>query len=351
MKILCYTDTHFCEKSSIITKYGTSFTTRLENQLQSLNWVERTAEEHGCRLILCLGDFFDHAQLTDQEITALQQIKWALIPHYFLVGNHESEENDLQYSSTMALCGPWREIVDSPLLLKYPKACLYGAEDLELAFLPYTVESNRKAILEYFSPLESQIRLLFSHNDILGLQMGPVVSQTGFSIEELESVSSLCINGHLHNGQQISQRVINLGNLTGKDFSEDATRYTHKILIIDTDEMQCEFIENPYAFNFYKIDIEDPADLEKLKTLKNNAIVSIRCCEQLVPKARELLETLPNITESRVIITRNAAVEATGDELTIADLAVDQCAKFAECCRAKLDNNDILEAELAEILK
>ena len=32
-------------------------------------------------------------------------------------------------------------------------------------------------------------------------------------------------------------------------------------------------------------------------------------------------------------------------------LYIDQCAKFAECCRARLDNNDILELELAEILK
>ena len=33
MKILCFTDNHFCEKSSIITKYGAKYTLRLENQL------------------------------------------------------------------------------------------------------------------------------------------------------------------------------------------------------------------------------------------------------------------------------------------------------------------------------
>ena len=45
MKILCFTDNHFCEKSSIITKYGAKYTLRLENQLNSLNWVEQTAKK------------------------------------------------------------------------------------------------------------------------------------------------------------------------------------------------------------------------------------------------------------------------------------------------------------------
>lgn len=37
MKILLYTDNHFCEKSSIINKYGEKYTYRLENQLKSIN--------------------------------------------------------------------------------------------------------------------------------------------------------------------------------------------------------------------------------------------------------------------------------------------------------------------------
>ena len=41
MKILLFGDTHFCERSSIITKYGTKYSVRLENQLASLNWVEQ----------------------------------------------------------------------------------------------------------------------------------------------------------------------------------------------------------------------------------------------------------------------------------------------------------------------
>lgn len=342
MRILVFSDNHFSEKSSIVTKYGTNYTLRLENQIESLNWLETLALKEECDFVICLGDFFDHAHLTDQELTALKDIQWANIPHFFLVGNHESEENDLQYSSTMALLGPYREVITKPTLLKQ--------SNVELAFLPYVLESNRKPISEYFSTGPEGLRLLFSHNDILGLQLGPVVSRTGFSIEELESVCQLCVNGHLHNGTTLSNKIVNLGNFTGKDFSEDANKYAHKAMIIDTEAMGVEFIENPYAFNFYKLDIESETDITKLTNLKQNAVVSIKCKDKLVTKVRNIIDTMDNILESRIILTKDPT-ELSSEDIDISSLCVDQCAKFAECCRAKLDNNDILEAELAEILK
>jgi DNA repair exonuclease SbcCD nuclease subunit len=245
MKILCFTDNHFCERSSIISKYGEKYSLRLENQISSLNWVEEIAKIKGCNLVVCLGDFFDKPHLTDQELTALQDIKWREdIPHYFIVGNHESEENDLQYSSTKVLEGKNRFIIASP--------CHQDFSDIQLAFLPYIVESNKQPLETYF-PKTDKPRILFSHNDILGLQMGPVVSKIGFSVDEIETNCTCCINGHLHNGTVITSKILNLGNLTGKDFGEDATKYQHKIMIIDTDTFAIEFIENPFAFNFINL--------------------------------------------------------------------------------------------------
>lgn len=342
MKILCYTDNHFCEKASIVTRYGTRYTARLENQLQSINWAEDLAIKEHCDMIVCLGDFFDHAHLTDQELTALNDIVWADIPHYFIVGNHESEEHDLQFSSTMALIGENRFIITKPELKK-----LSG---VELAFLPYIVESNKRPLLEYFPEPGNDIRLLFSHNDILGMQLGPIVSKSGFAVEELESVSDLCLNGHLHNGMTVSSRVVNLGNLTGKDFGEDALKYKHGVMIIDTSNMKVDFIENPHAFNFYKLDIETLADFQKLTAIKNNAVLSIKCKDSMLDEVRKYLESLTTVVDSRIIVMRDST-DNTGTTVDISSLVVDQCAKFAEYCRAKLDNNEILELELAEILK
>lgn len=342
MRILVFTDNHFCERSSIITKYGTKYSLRLENQIDSINWVEQLAQDENCGMVVCLGDFFDKPQLTDQEITALQDIKWAEnIPHYFLVGNHESEENDLQYSSTKVLEAEYRVIVDKPTI--------YDLADIELAFLPYIVESNKQPLETYF-PKTGLPRILFSHNDILGLQMGPVVSKIGFSIEEIEANCEFCLNGHLHNGQAVSNRVLNLGNLTGKDFGEDAARYAHKVIIIDTDTFKFETIENPYALNFYKIDILAEDDLNLLNVVKANAVISIKCLDKYIETVREKVAQNSNILDTRIILVKTFE-DSEEESIDISDLAVDQCVKFAECCREKLDNTPILEAELAEILK
>lgn len=343
MRILIYTDPHFCEKFSIVTKMGDKYTTRLENQIKSLNWVEDLAREKGCECVICAGDFFDKPNLTQQEITAVNEIRFApACEHYFLVGNHESEENDLHYNSTEILQQDRKDnfIVAEPTLLE---KC-----GIELAFLPYITEARRKPAEEYF-PAKKAKRLLISHNDLFGIQMGPAVSAVGFKPAELEAICDTCVNGHLHNGVKITDRVINLGNLTGKDFGEDAFRYKHCAMLFDTDTWTYELIENPHAFNFYKLEIKTADDINKLASLKDNAIVSIQCNNAVIAELRERIASMKNIVESRIVVTREFTGDAT--EADIADLAVDQYAKFAECCRERLENNKILEEELAEVLK
>jgi hypothetical protein len=178
--------------------------------------------------------------------------------------------------------------------------------------------------------------------------MGPVVSKTGFGIEEIEANCDIFFNGHLHNGQALTDKVINLGNTTGKDFGENAFVHSHCIAILDTSTMSIEYIENPYAYNFYKIQIDTEADLAVLDTLKNNAVVSVKCNQALVEKARQKIADTPNIIESRVILIRQYEESA---EPTSLDLTVDHLTRFIECCRASIENSNILEEELSEICK
>ena len=343
MKCLIYTDPHFCERYSIVNSYGDNFTTRLENQIKSLNWAENLAKERGCQYVICAGDFFDKPQLTDQELTALREIEWApFCVHYFLVGNHESEESDLHFSSAKALEGKNRFVISEPRLFKEP--------GFELAFLPYIVESERKTAEDYFEALSDTPRLLVSHNDLFGIQMGPVESKVGFKPTDLEKICTLCVNGHLHNGVKVTEKVINLGNLTGKDFGEDAFKYKHNVMIIDTDTFKYELVENPYAFNFYKLEISEAKDFEKFGKLKGNAILSIKCIDKLVKQAREeLVKIADKVLDSRIITVRQPSDNE--EAIDISDLTMDHLTKFYEICHEKIENSKILEEELAEVLK
>lgn len=341
MKIVLFSDLHMCPQASIINKWGTKYPKRLENCIDTLNWIERKAEELNCDYIISLGDFFDKPDLTSETITACNEIEWSDTMHYHIVGNHDASNSTLNFNSVNSLKADRHVIVSEPSVLPL--------EDCDICFLPYVTECDRKPLSEYFKDLSSDChRVILSHNDISGIQLGPVVTKAGFSLEEIEANCDIFINGHLHNGQALTPKVINLGNCTGKDYGEDAFRHAHCIAILDTSTMSIEYIENPHAYNFYKIQIDTEADLDILSTLKNNAVVSVKCSQNLVENVRQKIEDTSNIIESRVILVRQYEEAAESTKL---DLTVDHLTRFIECCKASIEHSAILEEELSEICK
>ena len=345
MKIMIHSDNHWSEKSSIITSFGYKYSTRLEHLIKSINWAFDIAKDRGCSATICCGDFFDTPNLTQQELTALQEIKWPNnLTNYFLVGNHESEEIDLHYSSTEVLK------INNNIIISEPTTVILDGTEID--FLPYVPEFDRQPITSYFSEEKNtkyKHKILISHNDISGINYGPAISSIGFTKEELTNNFDLVLNGHIHNQGKITDKLLNVGSFSAHNFTNDSFNYHYGIWILDTDSLELEFIENPYAFNFYKIEINSKADLAILNKLSNNAVVSIKCRDILVTETKELIASLSNIIKYRIIVTRDIVSSESAEDIT--DLTVDQYTKFTECCREKLENNAILEEELSEILK
>lgn len=340
MKILLFGDSHCCKRSSIINKFGTSYPVRLENQIQTFSWIKEQALKNDCGMVIGLGDLFDSSQLSDVEITAAKELPFAELPTYLIVGNHESSSQDLAFSSTKVLEADNRHIISEPYS--------FFVDDTEICLLPYVTESDRKTLSEYF-PNKSNKRVILSHNDIKGISYGPVISAMGFDISDIEANCDLYINAHIHNGQQITNKIYNIGNITGQNFSEDALKYSHNIIILDTTDLSLTHIENPYAYNFYKLQIECESDISCLDRLKNNAVLSIKCEQSLAELVKQKISTLSNVVESRIILIKKP-IEATGNEVEL-DLTVDHLARFIECCKANIEYSSLLEEELSEICK
>lgn len=342
MRILIFADLHMCPRASIINKWGTKYPSRLENCIASMNWLERKAEELDCDYVINLGDFFDKPDLTSETITACKEINWSNIMHYSLVGNHDASNTSLIFNSVNSITNGMHETVTEVRVLPL--------NDCDICFLPYITECDRKPLAEYFKNLDpNKPRVILSHNDISGIQLGPVISKTGFSLEEIEASCSLFLNGHIHSGQAITPKVINLGNLTGKDFGEDALKHSHRIAILDTKTLSLTYIENPYAYNFYKIQIDCESDILCLEQLKNQAVVSIKCEQTLAEKVKQKISTLDNIIESRIILIKK--YEESLGNVTELDLTVDHLARFIECCKTNIEGTSILDEELSEICK
>lgn len=348
MKIMLFSDCHWSTTTSIIRGRGDKYSTRLEYLIKSLNWVEEAAIKNNCDLEICLGDFFDKTTITDEEAAALKDIKWNNLKKYFIVGNHESGQADLQYSTAKVLETDNINIINKLTRLDFDNIYLY--------LLPYIAECNKaplETLLEQTHDTaidSSKKKIVCSHNDISGISYAGFISQLGFSIEEIEKSSDLFLNGHLHNATWVSSKILNVGSFSGHNFTNDAHNYNYGIWILDTDTLQVTFIENPFSLNFYKFEILTENDVSKLDTIKNNAVLSIKCTTKLKTAVDEKLEMLKSkIVDSRMTLARELTTVADNNE--VISLHTDYLSKLIECCKMNIANSQILDIELSEICK
>lgn len=352
MRVLIVGDVHWSSYASIIRKRGTEYSKRLENCINSINWVEERAEEYKCDKVIYLGDFFDKAELNSEEITALKEIQWSNIPHQIIVGNHELGNANGNYNTTQLFSLlPNFEVIDKPKV-----EVGFGYYFL---YLPYIFEKDRKTISEYFNSCfnrnefvtqEVKNIFIFSHNDLKGVNYGLFESKEGFDIEDIKKHSAMCFNGHIHNnGEIIPDKIINVGNLTGQNFNEDATKYDHKIYLLDVNG--CDYkayqTSNPYAYMFYKFEINNEQDINKL-IFSPHSIISVKCIEHLVPKVREILESNSSIEEYRIVtvIENKEVPEEEVNQLT----SKDHLQQFKDYIIEKLGTGENIIKELQEVI-
>lgn len=358
MKVLVVGDVHYSQFSSIVRRRGEYYSRRLENLLWSINWAEKEAINQGAQQIIYLGDFFDRADLNAEELTAFRDIIWAKdILHTFIVGNHETASRTLEYSSAHLITslGPNFEVIDKPT-----RKTGFG---YQFIYLPYIFESERKSLDEYLEELQSQQgsmvstqelkRLyIFSHNDIKGVQYGMFESKNGFDKDEiLRTGCRYFINGHIHSHGWVTQdKILNLGNLTGQNFTEDGLIYPHNVLLLDTQDESIQLIENPYALKFIKQVVQNRTDIANLK-IPTHAVLSIKCIEELVPELRGILDANENVEEYKIISTTNQEeAEEIEDHIQVFN-SVDHLQQFQSYIIEQLGRTDLVLKELQEVIK
>ena len=323
---------------------GENYSVRLEQLIKSVNWSEELAETTNCDFVCHLGDFFDTSTLNAEELSALEEIKWCNKKHFFICGNHEMGSHDLEFNSAKVFnsinnC----ETVSSPKSFLLPDGTL-------LCFLPYVLESDMEPLSSYFeNDARCKKKVILSHNDIAGIQMGGFISKTGFSIDEIEGSCDRFINGHLHNGENITDKIINIGNLCGQNFSEDAEKYPHCAFILDTETLGLYGYENPHSINFYKFENRLP------KGLKSNAVITLKCKEELYDKFKNELEyrkSSGGILEYRILIEREVSLK--DDEIDGGPIelnSVDHLERFINYVHENIGTGETIDKELQEVVK
>lgn len=237
-------------------------------------------------------------------------------------------------------------LVPNCIVVDTPTSIIEG--DTEYCFLPYIAENDRKAIEDYFGP-KTRHRVILSHNDIKGEQMGNFISQVGFNIEDIYKNCDFFFNGHLHNKHMITQHIVNVGNICGQNFGEDAKRYSHSYIIYDQDKKTYEEWENPYALNFYKLNFSSIDSLTKeLENLLPNPVLTVQVSEDIATLAKERLSEWDGIVSFRVITTDTTKEKNVQEENLIQLNHIDS---FRQYMLDALGDSDIVKQELQEVLK
>ena len=251
--------------------------------------------------------------------------------------------NDLFYSSTKIFNEKDFLIIDK-CIIKFFFETLTN-----IIFLPYTLNPTKDILENIYKNCNKENKtIIFSHNDIAGIQLGQYVSKSGFEIDDIENCCDLFINGHLHNGAKITDKIINLGNLTGQNFSEDASKYSHNIMILDTESLEYELIENPFAINFYKLDAVNKTP--NLCSLKENSIITLKCFEKDVNHWENEIKKFSNIIESRILIEKEIKNKNELDN-TKDELITDHINEFKKYVIENIGDSKIILEELEEVCK
>ena len=345
MKIAIFTDVHWSTNTSIVRQRGDKYSLRLEMLIKGLCWFNELAKKNECGLCVCAGDFFDKSTCNDEELSALKEVNWLDEYHQidFIVGNHESSRQDLEFTSVDALSSDSFRIIKKVMVENY--------KDVQIYYLPYITEYDRKPLKEYLIDYdESKKHIIFSHNDIANIQYGGFLSKTGFSVEEIEQCCDLYLNGHIHNSEWITKKILNLGSMTAQNFTNDSFKYKYGAWILDTDTMSLDFFENPYSLNFYKIDVESAEDLSIFKNLKDNAVVSCKCIDSLKDELQKTLSDTKGIITYKIIYTKeNVALDASNEQITLN--SKDHLEQFKEYITQTLGLSEVVQQELLEVCK
>lgn len=347
MKFLLFTDPHWSQNSSVVRTQGQKYSTRLENLIQSMNWLENLAIEKNCDKVICAGDFFDSTQLNSQEVTALKEIRWNGLPHIFLMGNHEASTNSLEYSTLDVF-----QLLPNATVIN--SCCSTWENKTEICFLPYITDRDRKSLFEYFGPMTTdQKRIIISHNDLKDVQYGGYISKSGVGLQEIDKYCDLFFNGHIHNCSWVNKKTLNIGNLTGSAFGEDGYKYQHYVVIVDTDNVNDdpELIENPFAFNFFKLDFtnytNDQIEATLYQLVDKHPVISATVTPENHDFVKQLLDKVTIVSR---VVSSTAVIKQDLQDTSVFN-GVDHLQQFREYVKQVFGNNEVCNEELEMIMR
>lgn len=294
-KIVLWADFHFCKRESLVED-------RYPFLKKSIEWADGLAGD----LYFDLGDFFNTSHLSAEDVAVLDSIKFKNSWHC-ITGNHEQDGKN----SLLRYFRNFHTVYEKPQLKNFGKDIGW------VLFLPFTKHPTPLNELLKKLPEGEQV-VVVSHCEFVG--MFGTEEGAGYKIHEIEQDPRIKIwfNGHYHTRRGLSPKIVVVGNLCGQNFTQNFE--PHGVCVYDTVTNKYEFIENPYALVFGKLDTskENCKDIRKLieNDTEKRYVLAIQTDSNIKPLIKEWVDKY--LVASRIMLTdvgTSADVESKSEML------------------------------------
>lgn len=236
---------------------------RLEDCLETLEWIFKVACQKNIHNFIFVGDLFQTRQkidvLTYQKTFEIFQKYQNEVKTWLLLGNH-----DMWYSETWDISSVFPlGAIKNVNVINNP--CVVDVDGFPVAFLPYT-----KNPIECLQILDSK-KLLFAHvavdgalwntrydtySEVLIEHDGDMIKVDSNIFKDWDQV----FLGHYHAAQKLTDKIEYIGSPLQLSYGE-AFQNKH-IIIYDTDTKEKEYVENCFSPKHYIVPPNKIGDLK-----------------------------------------------------------------------------------------
>lgn len=305
-RIAITADIHFCKRESLVeNRYG--------HLVKSVTWADGLVAD----LHFDLGDFFDTSHLTAEDVAVLDSIKFKNEWHC-ITGNHEQDGKN-------SLLKYFRDI---HVVYEKPQLKNFGKDIGWVLFIPYS--KTPTPLNELLKKLPATERVVVcSHCDFVG--MFGTEEGAGYSLDEINADSriKMWFNGHYHQRMILSKKIVVVGNLCGKNFTQNFD--PHGACIYDTVTNEYEFVANPYALVFGKMDTSNEDCRAVRKAVEGDPerrfVLAIQTDSETKPVMKEWADKY--LVASRIMLSDVAGAGLPTEEIEQEEMtAIDHIALF-----------------------
>lgn len=287
-KIVLWADFHFCKRESLVED-------RYPFLKKSIEWADSQSGD----LFFDLGDFFNTSHLSAEDVAVLDSIKFKNSWHC-ITGNHEQDGSNslLKYFRNL------HTVYEKPQLKNFGKSIGW------VLFLPFTKHPTPLNELLKKLPEGEQV-VVVSHCEFVG--MFGTEEGAGYSITDItvDPRIKMWFNGHYHTRRQLSHKIMVVGNLCGQNFTQNFE--PHGVCVYDTIANSFEFIENPYALVFGKMDTSREDCIKIRKQIESDPekryVLAIQTDSDMKPTIKKWADE--HLVASRIMLS-DAGVSNTG---------------------------------------